>query len=144
MRVTRLRLTALLLILCSTSPARPESVTIDGVTRTFTAQLPANRPAPLVIVLHGRMQTGADMMMRTSWPQVAKRERLAVVFPDGRNRARADLRFDAKRGPGGPPEGTNDVAFIARVVERYVADGTADPKHIHVTGVSNGAAIARR
>jgi polyhydroxybutyrate depolymerase len=141
MRVTRPGLAALLLILCSASPARPESITIDGVTRTFTTQLPATRPVPLVIVLHGKTQTGADMMTRTSWPQLAKRERFGVVFPDGRNRAWADLRFDAKRAPGGPPEGTDDVAFIARVVEKYVADGTADPKRIYVTGVSNGAAM---
>src|SRR5262249_6406101 len=141
MRATRPRLTAVLLVLCSTSPALPETITIDGVTRTFTAQLPVARPAPLVIVLHGKMQTGADMMMRTSWPQVAKRERFAVVFPDGRNRAWADLRFDAKRAAGGPPEGTNDVAFVVRTVEKYVADGTADPKRIYVTGVSNGAAM---
>ena len=140
-RLTCPRLAALVLILCSASPARPESITIDGVKRTFTAQLPATRPAPLVIVLHGKMQTGADMMTRTSWPQLAKRERFGVVFPDGRNRAWADLRFDAKRAPGGPPEGTNDVAFIARIVEKYVADGAADPKHIYVTGVSNGAAM---
>jgi polyhydroxybutyrate depolymerase len=141
MSVTRPRLAALLLIICSASPAWSESITIDGVMRTFTAQLPATRPAPLVIVLHGKMQTGADMMTRTSWPQLAKRERFGVVFPDGRNRAWADLRFDAKRAPGGPPEGTDDVAFIARIVEKYVADGKADPKRIYVTGISNGAAM---
>jgi polyhydroxybutyrate depolymerase len=141
MKVTRPRLAALLLIICTASPASSESIAIDGVMRTFTAQLPAIRPAPLVIVLHGKMQTGADMITRTSWHQLAKRERFGAVFPDGRNRAWADLRFDAKRAPGGPPEGTDDVAFIARIIEKYVADGTADPKRIYVTGVSNGAAM---
>src|SRR5215475_3379207 len=119
MRVMRPRFAALLLIICSASTVRSESVTIDSVVRTFTVQLPPTRPAALVIVLHGKMQSGADMMTRTSWPQLAKRERFGVVFPDGRNRAWADLRFDAKRAPGGPPEGTNDVAFITHVIEKY-------------------------
>jgi polyhydroxybutyrate depolymerase len=135
------QLAALLLVACWTGPAWPETIVIDGVTRTFTAQLPNIKPAPLVIVLHGQSQTGADMMMRTSWPHVAKRERFGVAFPDGRNRAWADLRFDAKRAPGGPPEGTNDVAFITRIIETYVADGSADPKRIYLTGVSNGGAM---
>ena len=69
-------------------------------------------------------------MTRTSWPHVAKRERFGVVFPDGLNRAWADLRFDAKRAFGGPPEGTDDVAFITRIIEKHIADGSADPKRI--------------
>jgi len=141
-RSTRAARLALILSLCSIAAARSETIVLDGVTRTFTAQLPATRPAPLVIVLHGKTQTGADMMTRTSWPHVAKRERFGVVFPDGLNRAWADLRFDAKRAFGGPPEGTDDVAFITRIIEKHIADGSADPKRIYLAGVSNGGAMA--
>ncbi|WP_409192768.1 prolyl oligopeptidase family serine peptidase [Bradyrhizobium sp. RDM4] len=42
----------------------------------------------------------------------------------------------------GPPKGTDDVAFIAKLVERLVANGTADPKRIYVAGTSNGGAMA--
>ena len=111
------------------------------MTRTFTAQLPDKKPAPLVIVLHGNTQTGADMASRTSWPAVAKREGFGVVFPDGLNRAWADLRPNAKRAGRAPPEGTDDVGFIVALIEKFVADGTADPKRIYVTGVSNGGAM---
>src|SRR5712672_2244620 len=61
-------------------PALSDTIAINGVTRTFTAQLPAKRPAPLVIVLHGNTQTGADMASRTSWPAMAQREQFGVVF----------------------------------------------------------------
>lgn len=121
--------------------AQAETIVIDGVTRTFVTQFSATRPAPLVIVLHGNMQTSADMVSRTSWPSVARREQVSVVFPDGLNRAWEDLRAHDKRGGRTPPDGTDDVAFIAKLVEKYVADGVADPKHVYVTGVSNGGAM---
>ena len=118
-----------------------DSIDINGVTRTFTAQLPDARPAPLVIVLHGNTQTGADMITRTAWPAVAKREGFGVVFPDGLNHAWADLRPNNLRAGRVPPHGTDDVAFIAKLVEKFVADGSADPKRIYVTGISNGGAM---
>ena len=122
-------------------PAHAEMISIDGTTRTFRVQLPDIRPAPLVIVLHGKTQSGADMMTRTSWPAVARREHFAVLFPDGLNRAWADLRLDEERASGGPPKDTDDIAFIAQLIRKFVDDGTADPKRIYITGVSNGGAM---
>ena len=48
-----------LAIACCAEPALSDSIGVNGVTRTFTAQLPDTKPAPLVIVLHGNTQTGA-------------------------------------------------------------------------------------
>lgn len=123
-------------------PARGDVIDVKGVTRTYVAQLPARKPAPLVIVLHGKTQRGADMIARTAWPQVAKREGLAVVFPDGLNHAWVDARTKAGPALRGPPPGTDDVAFIAKLVEKLVANGTADPKRVYVAGISNGGAMA--
>jgi polyhydroxybutyrate depolymerase len=61
------------------SAALADRIDINGVTRAFAAQLPGTRFAPLVIVLHGNTQTGADMASRTSWPEIAKREHFGVV-----------------------------------------------------------------
>lgn len=138
---SKMRAAAVAAMLCWASPLLADSISIGGVARTFTAQLPTSKPAPLVIVLHGNAQTGGDVATRTSWPQVAKREKFGVVFPDGLNRAWADLRPFDTRSLRTPPEGTDDVAFIAQLVEKYVDDGTADPKHIYVTGISNGGAM---
>jgi polyhydroxybutyrate depolymerase len=121
-----------------------ETIDIGGVKRTFITQFPDARPAPLVIVLHGNTQTGADIRTRTSWALVASRERFGVIFPDGLNHAWADLRPDSKRAGRVPPAGTDDVAFIVRLIEKYVADGAADPKRIYVTGLSNGGAMTMR
>ncbi len=141
-RLWRLSPTILIILVTGWSArAHGETVDVNGTSRTFIAQLPATRPAPLVIVLHGNTQTGTDMAARTSWPRVAKREQFAVVFPDGLNRAWADLRPADKRAGRLPPEGTDDVGFIARLIEKYVADGIADPKRVYITGLSNGGAM---
>jgi polyhydroxybutyrate depolymerase len=136
-----LRLIAIATIACWAGAALAETIAVDGVARSFSAEFPDERPAPLVIVLHGNTQTGADMAARTSWPQVARREHFGLVFPDGLNRAWADLRPDANRPLHAPPKGTDDVAFIVKLIEKYIADGSADPKRIYVTGVSNGGAM---
>ena len=121
--------------------AKAETIDIGGVARTYLTQFPDSKPAPLVIALHGNTQTGADMRTRTSWALVANRERFGVIFPDGLNHAWADLRPDSKRAGRVPPAGTDDVAFIVKLIEKYVADGSADPKRIYVTGLSNGGAM---
>jgi len=125
----------------ATGPAAAETIEVGGVARTFLTQFPDLKPAPLVIVLHGNTQTGADIKARTSWPLVANRGRFGVIFPDGLNRAWADLRPDTKRSGRVPPKGTDDVGFIVKLIEKYVADGSADPKRIYVTGLSNGGAM---
>ena len=134
-------LAAILALAWGAGTAFAETITINGGKRTFSARLADVKPAPLVIALHGNTQTGADMASRTSWPVVARREHFTVVFPDGLKRAWADLRSNDMRAGRTPPEGTDDVAFIAALVEKYVSDGTADPKRVYVTGLSNGGAM---
>jgi len=121
--------------------AAAETFDAGGVKRTYTAIIPKTTPAPLVLVLHGNTQQGHDMESRTSWPKVAQREKFVAVFPDGLNRAWADLRGDAGRVGRSPPPGTDDSAFLTGLIAKFVHDGLADPKRIYVTGVSNGRAM---
>jgi polyhydroxybutyrate depolymerase len=136
-----MRIAAFVAALATAPAVSADTIDVNGVQRSYTALRPAKKPAPLVFVLHGKTQRGADMITRTAWPQVAKREGLAVVFPDGLNHAWADARTKAGPELRGPPAGTDDVAFIAKLVEKLVADGTADAKRVYVTGVSNGGAM---
>ena len=135
------RFLAFLFVLTGASAAAAETIAIGGTTRHYTVRLSDTKPAPLVIVLHGNTQTGADMITRTAWPAVAKREGFGVVFPDGLNHSWADLRPNNLRAGRVPPHGTDDVAFIAKLAEKFVADGSADAKRIFVTGISNGGAM---
>src|SRR5690349_5790909 len=133
---------ALVAGLAAAPAAFADTIEVGGTLRSYTVQLPAQRLVPLVVVLHGKTQRGADMVARTAWPEVAKRGGFAVVFPDGLNHAWADARTKAGPALRGPPEGTDDVAFIAKLVEKLVTNGTADPKRVYVAGVSNGGAMA--
>jgi polyhydroxybutyrate depolymerase len=137
-----LHVAVLLAVATCACPASADTIDVKGVTRTYRAELADTKPAPLVIVLHGHTETGADIAARTSWPDVAKREHFGVVFPDGLHRAWADLRPVSQRSRPPPPDGTDDTAFIAALIEKFVRDGTADPKRIYVTGASNGGAMA--
>lgn len=129
-------------LLAAAPAASADTIDVNGVKRSYTVQLPAKKPAPMVVVLHGKTQRGADMITRTAWPLIAKRDGFAVVYPDGLNNSWADARPEERRAGRGPPEGTDDVAFIAKLVEKLVADGTADAKRVYVTGISNGGAMA--
>lgn len=60
---------ALLAALTAASVASADTIDVNGVKRSYTAQLPAKRPAPLVVVLHGKTQRGADMIARTACPR---------------------------------------------------------------------------
>lgn len=124
------------------TPVRGDELTIGGVKRTFKVQLASQRPAPLVLALHGNSQQGRDMEVRTSWPAVAKRENFIAVFPDGLNRSWADLRGSGARSGSRPPAGTDDIAFMMAIIDRLVKDGIADPHRIYATGLSNGGAMA--
>lgn len=136
-----MRIGVLVAALAVAPAAFADTIDVNGVKRSYTVQLPAKKPVPLVVVLHGKTQRGADMIARTAWPQIAKRESFAVVFPDGLNHAWADARTKAGPELRGPPPGTDDVAFVAKLVGKLVADGTADAKRVYVTGVSNGGAM---
>lgn len=122
--------------------ARADTLRIDGVDRHYTVQTGRTPRAPLVIVLHGNSQQGEDMRTRTAWPALARREGFAVAFPDGLGRGWADGRGADERDRGGPPPGTDDVAFLDALAERLVQQGVADPARIYVAGVSNGGAMA--
>ncbi|OQW55608.1 MAG: polyhydroxybutyrate depolymerase [Proteobacteria bacterium SG_bin9] len=138
-----LRLLAAALTLASVAaPAHGDELTIDGVKRTYSVQIAAKRPAPLVLALHGNTQQGSDVESRTAWPIVARRENFTVVFPDGLNRAWADLRGSGPRAGYRPPAGTDDIAFLMAIVDKLVKDGVADPRKIYATGLSNGGAMA--
>lgn len=123
------------------TPSLADTIHVGGTERTYAAIVPERKPAPLVLVLHGNTQQGIDMQTRTSWPQLARREGIVAIFPDGLNRAWADLRGDADRVGRKAPDGTDDVAFLTALVAKYVKDGTADAKRIYVTGVSNGGGM---
>ncbi|MCQ8897292.1 alpha/beta hydrolase-fold protein [Limnobacter humi] len=142
-RLVRLAACACWLFLWPLQSVHADVLEVNGQKRTFTLVKPnANKPAPLVMVLHGNTQQGADLMERSSWPELARREGFAVVFPDGLNGSWADGRYPAERAGTVPPTGTDDRAFLLALTDHLMLRGIADPRRVYLAGVSNGGAMA--
>ena len=113
------------------------SLQSGGRRRTFLYRDPPGAAAglrPLVIGLHGRLGDGASQEKLTGFSQLAAREGLALVFPDGVQRSWADARGTTPASR----DGVNDVAFISELIDLFVAQHRADPSRVYLMGMSNG------
>jgi polyhydroxybutyrate depolymerase len=135
----------------SSAPGDHErTVTVDGRQRTFLvhvpAGLPADRPVPAVIVLHGGNGDARNASAQTGMSERADRSGFLAVYPNGTGRLeRSQLTWNAGSCCGYALEQrVDDVAFIAAVIDGLEREYAADPHRIFVTGFSNGAMLSYR
>lgn len=125
----------------------------EGPRHYLLAQ-PATPPTgklPLVILLHGHAASANLTFGRgkiddpaAAWLAVADREGLLVIAPDGSKgsddkQGWNDCRADAPTNPK-----TDDVAFIAALIDEAVAHHNADPSRVYLSGASNGGGMVYR
>jgi polyhydroxybutyrate depolymerase len=107
---------------------------------------------PLLIVLHGHGASAANTVGLSSllgyktqeWPDLVARENFLLLAPDGvkasdGKRAWNDCRSDAPTNTT-----TDDVGFIAALIDTAIARFDADPARVYVFGVSHGGGMAYR
>jgi polyhydroxybutyrate depolymerase len=107
---------------------------------------------PLLIVLHGHGASAANTVGLSSlggyktqeWPDLVARENVLLLAPDGvkagdGKRAWNDCRSDAPTNTT-----TDDVGFIAALIDTAIARFDADPARVYVFGVSHGGGMAYR
>jgi polyhydroxybutyrate depolymerase len=107
---------------------------------------------PTVILLHGHGASGAFMIGLDSfgtykaqdWIRLAERERVMLIAPDGikgsdGKQAWNDCRLDASTNAT-----SDDVGFIAALIDTAVNELGADRDRIYVFGSSNGGGMAYR
>lgn len=96
--------------------------------------------APLVVVLHGSLQSAAEYDDGSGWSKLADLHGFALLFPQQRrlnNPVRAFNWFahgDSRRNAGEP---LSIVAMVSEVADQY----RTDPKRVFVTGLSSGGAM---
>ena len=120
--------------------------TVDG-ERTYSVYTPKVKVAgkrPAVILLHGGFGTGSKMREHTmnGFEKLADREGFLVVYPEGYGRSWNDGRNDPHIRA--QKAGTDDVAFLSKLIDTLVAKNGADPKRIYLGGISNGAMMSLR
>jgi poly(hydroxyalkanoate) depolymerase family esterase len=122
----------------------PGSVTRGAVGslayRLYVPTAP-QRPAPLLVMLHGGTQDADAFAASTGMDEVAEREGIVVVYPEQSRSANAMGYWNWFR-PGDQERDRGEPAMIAAVA-REVADAhDVDPERIGVAGFSAGAAMA--
>ncbi|WP_043479760.1 alpha/beta hydrolase family esterase [Janthinobacterium sp. HH01] len=125
----------------------------EGVRHYLLAQpaTPVAGKLPLVILLHGHAASAVLTFGKgkiddpaAAWLAVADREGLLVIAPDGAKgsddkQGWNDCRADAPTNPK-----TDDVGFIAAMIDQAVARHNADPSRVYLSGASNGGGMVYR
>jgi phospholipase/carboxylesterase len=101
----------------------------DGVLYVPASYRP-ERPAPLLLCLHGARSAGSRSVLALREP--AERHGLLLLAPDARA-----VTWDILRGGYGP-----DVAFIDRALTLVFARCAVDPTRVGIEGFSDGASYA--
>lgn len=134
---------ALVACLSLASVAPDLSFTVGGVERTYQLFAPegAKPKAPLVIVLHGRLGSAAQVREHSGFDEEARKRGALVLYPQGIDRQWSDARQLTLK-PERRMAGRDDVGFILALVDKLVAEGRVDPTRVYVAGHSNGGFMA--
>jgi poly(hydroxyalkanoate) depolymerase family esterase len=107
--------------------------------RTYVPDgLPEN--APLVVVLHGCLQTAAGYDHGSGWSTVADKEGFALLYPEQQRANNPNMCFnwfvpdDIRRDAG-------EALSIHQMIERMILDHGLDRQRVFITGLSAGGAM---
>lgn len=105
------------------------------------AALDPQKPAPLVMMLHGCTQRGEDLAAISGMNSLADRERFLVIYPEQSRRAnflKCWNWFEAHH----QARGAGEPAILAEVVREMQRLYNVDADRVYVAGVSAGGAMA--
>jgi len=137
----RAGLALLLLLAAGPALASEEAIESGGESRSYLLYLPPGagaQPRPLVMLLHGGLQTPEGFAVLTGFPAFAASHDLVAVLPRGIGRHWNDGRTE------GGQSSADDVTFLLAIVDALVARGVADPHRVYVGGYSNGGMMSLR
>lgn len=122
------------------------TVAVGGLTRTYLTYVPQGlrKGAPLVVVMHGSGQSGAQIRSATGYgfDRLADEHGFAVVYPDGYegywNACNIVGDYSANK------LNIDDVGFLTGVLDKLIAEIGVDRNRVFAVGASRGGHMAFR
>jgi len=140
-------------LLASGEPLAPgdhtRSLKLDDSTRSYVVHVPPKydprQPVPVVLALHGAAMNGPMMAVFSGLHDKADEAGFVAVFPNGTGVAGLLLTWNAGGLTGKLAEDpTDDVAFLAAVLDDLATVVHVDPKRVYAAGMSNGGMMCYR
>jgi polyhydroxybutyrate depolymerase len=121
---------------------------VGELKRSYLVHVPPKydpkKPTPIVLALHGAAMTGPLMAWFSGLNKKSDDAGFIVVYPDGTG-AGPFLVWNAGGFQGKMAEkGTDDVAFIGKLLDDLGTVVNADEKRVYACGMSNGAMMCYR
>src|SRR5262245_53989465 len=121
-------------------------IRVGGLDRTFLAYVPRNLPtnAPVVLVLHGAMQSAQMMRVSTGYEfeRLADQHGFLVVYPNGYEEHWNDCRKQASYAAR--KRAVDDKGFLLALIEQFHSSHGIDRMRVFAMGYSNGGHLAYR
>ena len=112
---------------------------MEGQQRDYWMFLPDSvstqeKPATLILCLHGNLETGEDMIVRSQWHKTAAEHNCIVLYPSCLYKT--GIRHIWQILP-------EETRFMRTLVERVISLYPVDRSRIYVTGFSNGSGMVQ-
>jgi polyhydroxybutyrate depolymerase len=128
-----------------------ETMTIDGLERTYTLNLPPNyyesADFSLVIAMHGGGGSAQQFESTNKLTEKANDSKFIVVYPDG-VQSNGLLKVRTWNAGGccdyAVSQNIDDVKFISVMIDKLLASYKINAKKVYATGHSNGGMLAYR
>jgi len=119
-------------------------IQVGDLKRSYDFHVPSSydpkKPIPVVFAFHGSAENGKLMQQVTQFNQLADREGFIAVYPDAL--ALYDGEWDTQRKS--ELNQSNDVGFVAALIDDLGRRYSIDRNRIYATGFSNGGMFAQR
>jgi polyhydroxybutyrate depolymerase len=121
----------------------------NGVRRSYRVHIPpgydAQRPSPLVVVIHGAFDTAKGIEKYSGFSSLADRENFVAMYPNGMGLFGFLQHWNAGHCCGkAADDGWDDVGFLATAIGDVSARLKIDADRIYMVGFSNGGMLTYR